>query len=75
MEIELPSVRIPAMISLDHNQKGFPNKDIDSAVYLVESRLDADLPIVCYEDMRMILKHLKNYQALIHDLYHGGYYS
>lgn len=47
------------MISLDHEQKGFPYKDIDSVVYLVESRINADLPIVCYEDMVSSIKAIK----------------
>ena len=62
------------MILLDHEQKGFPYKDIDSVVWLVESRLNSNLPIVNYEDMVSILRQLKSYQALVHDLQEGSYY-
>lgn len=74
MNLEMPVIKSPMMIFLDHESKGFPYKDIDSVVWLVESRLNSNLPIVNYEDMVSILRQLKSYQALIDDLQGGAYY-
>lgn len=64
-QLEMPAIKIPAAVFLDHEKWSMPDYGIESAIFVVENAIKHDVPVTSYEDMCMILKYLKRYKNLI----------
>lgn len=63
--IDIPIIKIPVDMRFHHGRWTLPDRGVDTAIYLVESSIEHNVPITSYEEMVMILKYLKKHRALL----------